>query len=388
MLTAEAKAELEHQQYRIIGSHSAVKPCGWTKTMIRCGEGCYKLKFYGIMSNQCLQMTTSISCANRCIFCWRRYKAPVAKEWSWHTDDAKFILNESIKAHHQLLVGFAGSDKKDTQIYQESKTVRHIALSLTGEPIIYPKINEFIELCNERGISTFLVTNGQFPEAIKNLEPVTQLYLSLDAPNAQLYKKIDVPLFADYWQRMLKSLNYLREKGRKLLREKGGKLSVKTSSRGSIRTCIRITLIKRLNDVLPTKYAELISLAKPHFVEVKSYMFVGPSRKRLKKENMPLHEDVIKFSRKLVSHLPDYEIVSEHIPSRVILLARKEFKRADGWYTWIDFTQWHKLINSGRNFSIADYSKKTPQVGLSGQGTIDRMPPCLREAFLKENPDF
>ena len=38
MLTPETKAELEKQQYRIIGDHSAVKTCGWTRNMIN-GEG-------------------------------------------------------------------------------------------------------------------------------------------------------------------------------------------------------------------------------------------------------------------------------------------------------------------------------------------------------------
>ena len=35
MLTEEAKRSLEKQQYGIVGEHSAVKICGWTKNMIR-----------------------------------------------------------------------------------------------------------------------------------------------------------------------------------------------------------------------------------------------------------------------------------------------------------------------------------------------------------------
>src|SRR3989338_5458713 len=134
MLTPAAKAELEKQQYRIIGSHSAVKTCGWTKNMINGTGGCYKLKFYGIMSNQCMQMTTSISCANRCTFCWRGYKAPVSKEWKLEVDDPEYILKESVKAHMGLLVGFGGSHKANKASFEKSKTVKHVALSLTGEP--------------------------------------------------------------------------------------------------------------------------------------------------------------------------------------------------------------------------------------------------------------
>ena len=33
-----------------------------------------------------------------------------------------------------------------------------------GEPIIYPRINEFLGMLHDRSISSFLVTNAQFPE--------------------------------------------------------------------------------------------------------------------------------------------------------------------------------------------------------------------------------
>jgi len=191
MLTESAIKELEKQQYRMAGSHSAVKTCGWTKNMLKGKGGCYKLKFYGIMSHQCLQMTTSISCANRCTFCWRGYKAPVAKEWKWGVDEPELILKESKEAHHLLLTGFKGNENVKLPVYEQSKKIKHVALSLTGEPIIYPRINELIELFNKEGISTFLVTNAQYPEQIKTLKPVTQLYVSLDAPNKELLKEID-----------------------------------------------------------------------------------------------------------------------------------------------------------------------------------------------------
>ena len=32
---------------------------------------------------------------------------------------------------------------------------------------MYPKINDLVRLLHTRGISTFLVTNAQFPDAIK-----------------------------------------------------------------------------------------------------------------------------------------------------------------------------------------------------------------------------
>ncbi len=347
MLTELAKKALEKQQYRVIGSHSAVKTCGWTKKMVKGEGGCYKLKFYGIMSHQCMQMTTSISCANRCTFCWRDYKAPVGKEWKWETDDPEMILKGSLKAHHDLLVGFKGNPNANKALFKASNDVKHVALSLTGEPIIYPKMNELLDLFNKEGISTFMVTNAQYPDQIRDLNPVTQLYISLDAPNKALLKEVDVPLFKDYWEKLLLSLDYMAGKKE--------------------RTCIRLTIVKGVNDVEPENYASLIKRGNPDFLEVKAYMFVGASMGRLKKENMPWHEEIVDFTKKLMEHLPEYEIVSEHIPSRVVMVAKKKFKQNGSWNTWIDFPKYHELVNSDEGFTAMDYLKKTPQVGLSGR---------------------
>lgn len=343
MISEKEKKQLEQQQYRIVGknNHSAVKICGWTKNMIRGIGGCYKLKFYGINSSQCLQMSPSLSCANRCVFCWRGYKAPVSKEWKWNIDDPLEIYTESVKAQNKLLEGFNGFKGADKKIYEDSKTIKHVALSLTGEPIIYPRINELIKIFNKEKISTFLVTNAQYPDKIKELNPVTQLYLSLDAGNKELLKKIDLPLFEDYWERLNLSLEYLSKKEQ--------------------RTCIRITLIKGLNINDINGYSKLIKKGNPDFVEVKAYMHVGESIKRLKRENMPSHREVLEFARELNKQLTDYEIVSEHKPSFVILLAKKEFKINNKWNNWIDFEKYNKLVLKGNNFKTGDYLKKTPE---------------------------
>ena len=350
-LTDSSKKSLVDQQYRIIGNHSAVKTCGWTKNMIRGKGGCYKLKFYGIMSNQCMQMTTSISCANRCTFCWRDYKAPVSTGWKWAVDDPTMIFEESVKAHHKLLVGFGGSSTKNNVVFEKSKEIKHVALSLTGEPIMYPRMNELIETFNKAGISTFLVTRAQYPEAIRDLKPVTQLYISLDAPNPRLFKDIDVPLFKDYWERFNKGLEYLAGKKQ--------------------RTTVRLTLIKGMNMSHFEEYALMIKKGNPDFIEAKAYMHVGASQKRLSIESMPMHEEVVGFSKELAGHLPGYEIVSEHVPSRVVMLAKKKFKIDGIWHTWIDFPKFTELVNSGKEFSAMDYFKKTPPslVGLSGKRT-------------------
>lgn len=46
----------------------------------------------------------------------------------------------------------------------------------------------------------------------RNLGPVTQLYVSVDASTKESLKRIDRPLFKDFWQRFLDSLKALSEK--------------------------------------------------------------------------------------------------------------------------------------------------------------------------------
>ena len=53
---------------------------------------------------------------------------------------------------------------------------------------MYPKINGLIDELHSRGMSSFLVTNAQFPDAIRQLRPVTQLYVSVDAATKESLK--------------------------------------------------------------------------------------------------------------------------------------------------------------------------------------------------------
>lgn len=66
--------------------------------------------------------------------------------------------------------------------------IRHCALSLVGEPIMYPEINAILTELHKRHISSFLVTNAQFPDRIRHLVPITQLYVSVDAATRDTLK--------------------------------------------------------------------------------------------------------------------------------------------------------------------------------------------------------
>jgi tRNA wybutosine-synthesizing protein 1 len=161
-------------------------------------------------------------------------------------------------------------------------------------------------------------------------------------------------LFSDHWERLNESLEHLARKKQ--------------------RTCIRLTAVKGLNMVEPARYAELISKGDPDFLEVKAYMHVGASQRRLSRENMPTHEEVVAFTKEILKDLPGYGLVAEHIPSRVVMVAKKSYRKDGKWRTWIDFPKYRELALSGREFSADDYLKETPasSVGISGNGTPTR----------------
>jgi tRNA wybutosine-synthesizing protein 1 len=72
--------------------------------------------------------------------------------------------------------------------------------------------------------------------------------------------------------------------------------------------------------IKPEGYAELIKRSDPDFVEIKAYMYVGNSRKRLELDNMPLSSEVKEFAES-VAKLCGREVVDEAHESRVVLLS-------------------------------------------------------------------
>lgn len=76
---------LTKQGYAIVGSHSGVKICRWTKSALRGRGSCYKFSFYGINSHQCMETTPSLSCSNKCVFCWRHVSLSSPHYTSGHT---------------------------------------------------------------------------------------------------------------------------------------------------------------------------------------------------------------------------------------------------------------------------------------------------------------
>ncbi|ATZ60133.1 tRNA-modifying enzyme [Methanobrevibacter smithii] len=294
--------KLESSGYRFVGSHNhaAAKICHWTKQSILDKGVCYKEKFYGIESHRCLQMAPAVpNCQQKCEFCWRDLSY-TQTQWEGEYDDPKTIIDEAVKAQNNLLCGFFGNDKANKEKLEESKTPTNAAISLAGEPMLYPEIDELIAEFNRRNFTTFVVSNGQCVDKLKNLENEPyQLYLSLDAPTKKIYNDVCQPQISEGWDNLNQSLD--------------------TLASFNSRTCIRTTCVKGRNMTNPEKYAELIKKASPDFVEIKAYMCVGSSRHRLTPDNMPTFDEVKSFAQKIGENCSK-KIVNESEVSRVVLL--------------------------------------------------------------------
>lgn len=301
-LTRTQVEKLESSGYRFVGSHNhaAAKICHWTKQSILDRGVCYKEKFYGIESHRCLQMAPAVSnCQQKCEFCWRDLSY-TQTQWDGEYDDPKTIIDEAIEAQNNLLCGFFGNDKANKEKLEESKTPTNAAISLAGEPMLYPEIDELIAEFNRRNFTTFVVSNGQCVDKLKNLENEPyQLYLSLDAPTKKIYNEVCQPQISEGWDNLNQSLD--------------------TLASFNSRTCIRTTCVKGRNMINPEKYGELIKKSNPDFVEIKAYMCVGSSRYRLTPDNMPTFDEVKSFAQKIGENCGK-KIVNESEVSRVVLL--------------------------------------------------------------------
>jgi tRNA wybutosine-synthesizing protein 1 len=315
----EAKKILEKQGYRIVGKNSAIKICNWTRKSLIDEGVCYKEQFYGIKSHLCAQISCSLfNCQNKCIHCWRNldYTEDIESD---NSDNPKEIIKGCIEAQRKLLTGFNGNAKTNKQKFKEAQEPMQFAISLTGEPTLYPKLGELIEELRRKNKTSFLVTNGLSPEVLENLNKnkhlPTQLYLSLNSPNERLYNKWHNSKTKNSWKKFNETLELFPK--------------LKT------RKVIRMTLVKGINsnmeDEMTSDYAKLIKKAKSDFLEVKGYMSVGFARNRkgMGYDAMPTYEEVKDFAKKITGELKkqelkDYKILDEHEFSRVVLIGKNK----------------------------------------------------------------
>lgn len=356
---------LTKQGYSIVGSHSGVKICRWTKSALRGRGSCYKYSLYGINSHQCMETTPSLSCSNKCVFCWRHGTNPVGTTWRWVVDPPDMIFDGVKENHYKKIKMMRGVPGVRAERYAEALRIRHCALSLVGEPIFYPYINEFLALLHNERISSFLVCNAQHPDQLAALKAVTQLYVSIDASNKDSLRKIDRPLHRDFWERFLRCLDILREK------------------RFRHRTVYRLTLVKGFNvEDEAEGYAQLIERGLPCFVEVKGVTYCGTSTSSnagLSMSNVPFYWEVCEFVKALDKRLQekglDYGIAAEHAHSCCILLASKRFNVNGKWHTHIDYQRFFELLEErgpDGDWTPEDYmGPPTPEWALWGNGGFD-----------------
>jgi len=321
-------ARLVNQKYAVVGEHSAAKLCHWAGESLRGRGECYKSKFYGISSHRCLQCTPVLQfCNHACVFCWRmmpeRDKYGEVKGFGW--DNAGIVADGLVKAQKTLVAGFGGNPEVKKALYIEALSPKHVALSLTGEPTMYPKMDKLLSEFHVKGMTTFVVTNGTLPEAVAKWKTMpTQFYVSMVAPNEKIYQKFIRPSAPGLWKKYVKTLGMMPDIGKKT------------------RTVLRMTIARGVNDCDLEGYAKQIKTAQPHYVEVKSMVFVGGARspeRGLALESMLSMDEVQKIAEEL-ARLTGYKAVDGHAPSRVVLLCRDASAEKN------------RMINFGRNLSV------------------------------------
>ncbi|MFX1376096.1 MAG: radical SAM protein [Promethearchaeota archaeon] len=171
------------------------------------------------------------------------------------------------------------------QAHAEAMVPNHAAISLDGEPLLYPKMSDFLQEFKKRNMTTFIVTNGTLPERIRILDPLpSQFYVTLPAPNEQLYKKICRPMIKNGWNKLNESLELLNSL--------------------SCRSVIRLTAIKNLNidEKFIDNYSKIIENANPNFFEIKGFTLQAKAL---------LIKDRLKSDKELHYFFPDYDFLND-----------------------------------------------------------------------------
>ena len=232
--------------------------------------------------------------------------------------EPEVVVTNLMEERKKLIMGHYGDPNQDKKKLDESLLPSHYAISLSGEPTMYPKLPQLIKYLKTLHAtkSIFLVTNGQEPDMLQRLQDEdalpTQLYLSTNAPNDQVFQIVNKPKYKDSWERWNASLKMI--------------------SKMNTRTVLRVTLIRdyNTNDELIPEYAKMFKQANPHFVELKSYMHVGRSTNRLEYSNSLEMDEVRHFASEIINKSEIFSVMDESIMSRIVVLQNQE-RFIDRW---------------------------------------------------------
>jgi tRNA wybutosine-synthesizing protein 1 len=318
-ITPQLQSKLRKAKYGVY-NHSAVELCHWTKKSFANEGNCYKHKFYGISTHRCMEMTpTAMNCENRCIYCWRPTEFYDTLQMPEELVDEPDVIVEQLMAERKKLInGFYGHAKNDKAKLDESLFPAHYAISLSGEPTMYPKLPQLIRYLRSLKAtkSIFLVTNGQEPDMLRRLVAEdalpTQIYLSANASNKKMFYQINRPRHREAWERWWDSLRFM--------------------STVDTRTVLRMTMIRGYNDspCFVNEFAEMMQAGNPHFIELKSYMHIGMSTQRLEKDRMLEMDEVRGFAGSLCGMMPSFVIMDESEISRIVVLQNRT-RYTDRW---------------------------------------------------------
>ncbi len=197
------------------------------------------------------------------------------------------------------------------QAHAEAMHPNHAAISLDGEPLLYPKMSGFVEEFRKRNMTTFIVTNGTLPDRIGSLETLpTQLYITLPAPNEMIYKKTSRPMIKNDWKRVMGSLDLIESL--------------------SCRTLVRLTAVKDLNinEKFVKEYVKIIEKANPNFFEIKGFTLQAKAlsiKERLKSDKpnqyyFPDYDYLEKIASRF-EELSNFSIIYRNEVSRDFLFA-------------------------------------------------------------------
>ena len=306
-------SQLKKAKYGV-SDHATVELCHWTKKSFKNEGDCYKMKFYGITTHRCMEFSPAgMYCENRCIYCWRPMEFYNSMEMPEdRVAEPEAVVTNLMEERKKLIMGHYGDPKQDKKKLDESLLPSHYAISLSGEPTMYPKLPQLIKYLKTLPAtkSIFLVTNGQEPNMLQRLQDEdalpTQLYLSTNAPNEEIFQIVNKPRYKDSWERWNTSLEMLSEM--------------------NTRTVLRITLIRGYNssEELIPEFAKMLKRANPHFVELKSYMHVGRSTNRLEYSNSLEMDEVRRFASELANKSEVFSVMDESVMSRIVVLQNQE----------------------------------------------------------------
>jgi wyosine [tRNA(Phe)-imidazoG37] synthetase (radical SAM superfamily) len=216
----------------------------------------------------------------------REFLKPVNKSLQFYKVGEDILFSIQTRDEVEELINRVLTDPDDImKAHNEAMKPNHAAISLDGEPMLYPKINGLVREFRKRDMTTFIVTNGTLPEKIEalNSQP-SQLYITLPASNQQTYKKICRPMVKNGWNNIMGSLSLINSL--------------------SCRTVVRLTAIKDLNinDDIIMDYVKIIEKANPYFFEIKG--FTLQAKALLIKERLKSEKPVQDF-------FPDYKYLED-----------------------------------------------------------------------------